>query len=397
MFKRFVLQDLFEKKTIKGVPKKEENLDENPDGYHVFGQNIKYQYSHRVLMNEKYLQVVEPDKPILAYTSSVGEIGMITESFYRTGDNGAFQGLFPKMNIDIKPMMYLLTILRKHFNGFGYSTSMKNIMNLCFELPVIESSDPGHKYTVDDIDWQYMQERIAELEQERIAALEQERIAALDTYLRVTGLDDYELTGEDRKVLSLYTKCASNEANNLEADSQDRRIRLRKYALGDLFEASTGDVDLQKKDINGKGQYLINSGVDNRGIKGRTDRPAKIFPANTITIDFWGNAYYRDFEYKMATHNHVFSLAGNVIKNKHVGMYIVGMLSKLPMLFSYDNMATWNKLKVLEISLPVTIAGDIDFDYMEHYIRAIEKLAIADVVKYKDKMIATTKQVVAGF
>ena len=27
MFKRFVLQDLFEKKTIKGVPKKEENLD----------------------------------------------------------------------------------------------------------------------------------------------------------------------------------------------------------------------------------------------------------------------------------------------------------------------------------------------------------------------------------
>ena len=262
-------------------------------------------------------------------------------------------------------------------------------MNLCFELPVIESSDPGHKYTVDDIDWQYMQERIAELEQECIAAL--------DTYLRVTGLDDYELTGEDRKVLSLYTKCASNEANNLEADSQDRRIRLRKYALGDLFEASTGDVDLQKKDINGKGQYLINSGVDNRGIKGRTDRPAKIFPANTITIDFWGNAYYRDFEYKMATHNHVFSLAGNVIKNKHVGMYIVGMLSKLPMLFSYDNMATWNKLKVLEISLPVTIAGDIDFDYMEHYIRAIEKLAIADVVKYKDKMIATTKQVIAGF
>lgn len=164
--------------------------------------------------------------------------------------------------------------------------------------------------------------------------------------------------------------------------------------MGTLFTSSTGDVDLQQKDINGKGEFFINSGVENRGIKGRTDRPARVFPANTITVDFWGNAYYRDFEYKMATHNHVFSLTGDVIRNRLAGMYIVGILSKLPKLFSYNNMATWNKLKTIEVSLPVTLNGDIDFDYMERYIRAIEKLAIADVAKYKDKLIAATKQVV---
>lgn len=164
--------------------------------------------------------------------------------------------------------------------------------------------------------------------------------------------------------------------------------------MGTLFTSSTGDVDLQQKDINGKGEFFINSGVENRGIKGRTDRPARVFPANTITVDFWGNAYYRDSEYKMATHNHVFSLTGDVIRNRLAGMYIVGILSKLPKLFSYNNMATWNKLKGIEVSLPVTLNGDIDFDYMERYIRAIEKLAIADVAKYKDKLIAATKQVV---
>lgn len=155
-------------------------------------------------------------------------------------------------------------------------------------------------------------------------------------------------------------------------------------------------MDLQQKDINGKGEFFINSGVENRGIKGRTDRPARVFPANTITVDFWGNAYYRDFEYKMATHNHVFSLTGDVIRNGLAGMYIVGILSKLPKLFSYNNMATWNKLKNIEVSLPVTLNGDIDFDYMERYIRAIEKLAIADVAKYKDKLIATTRRVVGA-
>ena len=39
--------------------------------------------------------------------------------------------------------------------------------------------------------------------------------------------------------------------------------------------------------------------------------------------------------------------------------------------------------------------ADIDFDYMERYIRAMEKVVIADVVKYKDTVIEITKRVVA--
>lgn len=96
----------------------------------------------------------------------------------------------------------------------------------------------------------------------------------------------------------------------------------------------------------------------------------------------------------MATHNHVFSLSGEVIKNRQIGTYLVGKLSRLSDLFSYNNMATWNKLKDIEISLPVSSNGEIDFDYMERYIRAIEKLVIAEAVKHKDSVIATAKQVV---
>lgn len=70
-----------------------------------------------------------------------------------------------------------------------------NIKEDMVELPVIESSDPDHVYTVDDIDWQYMQDRIAELEQDRIAEL--------DAYLKAAGLNDYELTKEDKEALSL--------------------------------------------------------------------------------------------------------------------------------------------------------------------------------------------------
>ena len=286
---------------------------------------------------------------------------------------------------------YFITVITKAFSTFAWGQSSFNekiLKATKIVLPVIKSPDSNHEYTVNDIDYEYMQERIAELEQERIAEL--------DAYLVASGLDDYELTDEDKEILSLSPESASDEAGASEADFGNGQVRFKKFALDTLFTSSTGDVDLQQKDINGKGEFFINSGVENRGIKGRTDRTARIFPANTITVDFWGNAYYRDFEYKMATHNHVFSLAGDVIRNRLVGMYIVGILSKLPKLFSYNNMATWNKLKTIEVSLPVTLSGDIDFDYMERYIRAIEKLAIADVAKYKDKLIATTRRVVGA-
>ena len=166
---------------------------------------------------------------------------------------------------------------------------------------------------------------------------------------------------------------------------------FKKFTIGALFECSKGDVDLQQKDINGEGCYFINSGIDNRGIKGKTDRPAKVFPPNTLTIDFWGNAYYRDFEYKLATHNHVFSFAGPVIRNARVGLYLEGALSKLSAIFSYNNMATWNKLKDIAIELPVIesfdsdheyTVDDIDYEYMQERIAELEQERIAELDAY---------------
>lgn len=146
----------------------------------------------------------------------------------------------------------------------------------------------------------------------------------------------------------------------------------KDFKIEDLFSAQTGDTDLQQKDINGRGTLFVNSGVEGLGIKGKTDREAKVFDSNTITIDFWGNAYYRDFEYKMATHNHVFSLSGDVIKNRNIGLYLVSTMSYMRKLFSYNNMGTWSKIKEQYIHLPITKKGNIDFVYMESRIREME-------------------------
>ena len=101
--------------------------------------------------------------------------------------------------------LYLATLIRKLTIGFNYGNKLTNdfLKNMLISLPVIENSNPNHEYTVNDIDWQYMRDRITELERDRITELERARITELDAYLQATGLNDYELTEYDKKILSL--------------------------------------------------------------------------------------------------------------------------------------------------------------------------------------------------
>ena len=68
---------------------------------------------------------------------------------------------------------------------WGMSFELEKIKDMAIILPATETHEP---------DWNYMQERIAELERERIAELEQ--------YLIATGLNDYELTEKDKQILA---------------------------------------------------------------------------------------------------------------------------------------------------------------------------------------------------
>ena len=97
----------------------------------------------------------------------------------------------------------------------------------------------------------------------------------------------------------------------------------------------------------------------------------------------FGNVYFRDHEYKMVTHARVFTLELKQKElSKEVGMYIVAQMHYFRQVFSYNNMASFEKIKDINISLPVTQKGEIDFDYMEKYIRELELARIRELVAY---------------
>lgn len=219
-----------------------------------------------------------------------------------------------------------------------------------------------------EIDFEFMESFIAELEAERIAELE--------AYLQTTGLKNCNLTEKEFNTLNRI-----------------KYIKWGEYQLGDLFESFNGNFDIKKNHINGNGEYVITAGLTNNGILGKTDVKARIFNENTITIDMFGFAFYRQFKYKIVTHARVFSLNPLFKFSKNQGLFLVNSLHFLHKMFGYENMCSWEKIKNQKIQLP-TKNGGIDFDFMETFISAIQKLVIKDVVNYADKKIEATKTIV---
>ena len=158
----------------------------------------------------------------------------------------------------------------------------------------------------------------------------------------------------------------------LEENFKKNGGEFEKFKIGDLFDSLVGDTDIQAKHINDKGYLVVSSGLQNTGIIGKSDIGAKIFEKNTITIDMFGNVFFRDYEYKMVTHARVFSLVFKKQKiSKEIGLYLVASLLFLNKIFSYNNMASFNKIKNLDIRLPC-INYKISFDFMEQYVRELE-------------------------
>lgn len=154
-----------------------------------------------------------------------------------------------------------------------------------------------------------------------------------------------------------------------------------EFKLGDLFDSSNGNFDLQKEHINGKGDYVITAGLTNNGILGKTDIEARLFDEKSITVDMFGFAFYRDFKYKIVTHARVFVLKPKFTISQNQGLFLTNSLHFISKKFGYNNMCCWTKINEEIIQLP-TKNGKIDFDFMERFIAELETERIAKLDAY---------------
>ena len=373
MNKEYVYSDLF-----KLLPQsfKVSKLDLVPDGKTpAYSSDTRNNGCVGFVNKEPLFKVTEEVPVYLVFGDHTRTMNIVHEDFC-VMDN--VKVLAPLVTMSDEVLLYITTCWKKAIPNLGYARHWSVAKAVKFELPVVALSNPDHEYTVDDIDWQYMRDRIAELERDRIAEL--------DAYLKVTRLDDYTLTDEDKKILSNATQ---HEFKEFAVKDILPPINIKKYAKK---PESKGNIP------------FVSCQTTNNGIASYCGEVPEV--SHCITVSTNGNCFdcfWHNYPIIPSSDVEVLHKDG-ITDNAEISLCLCSALSLNTRLYSYSNKPKNGKVFDTIISLPVIESSDPDHEYtvddidwqdMERYIRAMEKVVIADAVKYKDRVIDETRKLVS--
>lgn len=219
----------------------------------------------------------------------------------------------------------------------------------------------------NSINFNFMEEFIAELEARQIAELE--------AYLEVTGLKNYKLTKAEKDAISNYGS-----------------VNWKMFNLKELFGEATRGKRLKSFDRIPGELPFVTAGEEAQGVSAYIGNTVQIFEKNTVTIDMFGSAKYRNYKYGADDHvavvhteelekMSVLFIATSIHKAAHTGE------------FSYDKNFYAKDADELYIKLPV-LNGMPDYHYMGMLISGIQKMIIREVVKNSEKRRKATIEVI---
>ena len=246
----------------------------------------------------------------------------------------------------------------KHKYTWGDSISYKKIQADKIKLPTKNG----------EIDFDFMERFVAELEAQRVAELE--------AYLSATGLKDHELTVAEQKALE---------------DFEKQNITWKAVTYKSVFDHIKQGRRLKKEDQLPGTIPFVMAGTTNTGVVGYISNPVASFPKNSITIDIFGNAFYRNYSFGAGDDTGVYWNTKMQYSGKQMLFFASSMEKSIAGKFSYGKKLRSSQSWDIKMYVPF-INGNIDLDFMDTLISAIQKLIIKDVVLYSDCKIAATKQ-----
>lgn len=253
-----------------------------------------------------------------------------------------------------KNAQFFLSTMTKSFSSFSWGASsfnVKIIKDQKITLPVLDDSE---------IDFEFMNSFIT--------ALEIERIEKLQAYLLALGLDDYTLTAKEQQVLDNFDN-----------------VNWQTFNLEKLYGKSTRGKRLKSVDrLSGKLPF-VTAGEKDQGVSAFIGNNVTVFSENTTTIDMFGSAKYRNYEYGGDDHIAVVHTE-NILKFASVFVTTAIHKSSYSGKFSYSRNFYAKDADELNISLPA-VNNQPDYSMMNTLISAIHKLVIKDVVLYVNNKI----------
>ncbi len=350
----YKLGDLFEVRKGKRLP--ERVLVETKGNIALINQstqnNMIARYSGLQESNEIY------KRNAITFGVNTKGFGYQTNDFYTIADVLFLKSAF----LNEKNATYFITTIKKQLppDGWDKIFGLSQMKDLTIQLPLRNNK----------IDFEFIESFIAELEAQRIAELE--------AYLLATGLMDYTLTVEEQKALD---------------DFEKGQIIFGEFTYQNMFNKIVQGRRLKKDDQKEGNIPFVMAGITNTGVVNYIANPVASFPKNSITVDIFGNTFYRSYNFGAGDDTGVYWNDEKQYSKELMLFFSTSMEKSMYGKFDFGNKLRSSQSLNFKMKLPLQ-NNQPSYQFMETFISAIQKLVIKEVVLYADRKIATTKTVV---
>ncbi len=123
------------------------------------------------------------------------------------------------------------------------------------------------------------------------------------------------------------------------------------------------------------------AGTTNTGVVNYISNPVARFPRNSITVDIFGNTFYRDYAFGAGDDTGVYWSTNHDYSRNTMLFFTIAMSKSLEGKFDYGNKLRSSQSFNFKMYLPIK-KGTIDFDFMEKFIAELEADRIAKLDTY---------------
>ncbi|TID28662.1 restriction endonuclease [Avibacterium paragallinarum] len=347
----FKIEEIFEVINSKPYHKKELR-----DSFHGIP------YITRTSLNNGLEDIIE-DNFALKNPSNTITLGAENADFFFQGNEyitGNKMYLIKNENINKQIGLFLVQIFRSSIKtcGFGYGQGLTGtrFKKRMIMLPIDSQNNP---------DWQFMEDYIKQKEKEKI-----------------------------KQLIDYYTQQATDILIQT-ASITDREWKA--FPFNEIFEEIQRGKRLTKSNqIEGDIPYISSSatqnGVDNFISNEKNVRKFE----NCLTIANSGSVGATFFHhYQFIASDHVTELKLER-PNKYVYLFLASIIKKLEEKYSFNREINDKRIQREKILLPINDNAEPDWQFMEDFIRQLEKNKIETILKYYNTMINNEKSARGG-
>ncbi|MFT4061425.1 MAG: restriction endonuclease subunit S [Edaphocola sp.] len=157
-----------------------------------------------------------------------------------------------------------------------------------------------------------------------------------------------------------------------------QKVKWGEFKYKNIFNKIVQGRRLKKDDqISGDIPFVM-AGTTNAGVVNYISNPVASFPKNSITVDIFGNVFYRDFDFGAGDDTGVYWSTEKNYSKETMLFFAIAMERSLFGKFSFGKKLRSSQSLDFKIQLP-TKNGKIDFAFMEEFISELQAASVSEL------------------